>query len=436
MPTITKIDALPVLKQKKRVAGYCRVSSGKDAMLHSLSSQISYYSTLIQAHNDWEYAGVFSDEAKTGTRESRSGLQKLLTECRSGRIDMVIVKSISRLARNTVILLETVRELKALGVDIFFEEQNIHTLSSDGELMLTILASYAQEGSKSVSDNMKWRIHKNFEEGKPWDTTILGYRYEDGRFVIQPDEANTVKRIYELYLEGNGTSAIGKILEAEGHKTRLNNGTWSDSSISKILRNDTYTGNLTLQKTYREDHISKRTRINHGELPMYRAEETHEAIIPQDTFDAVQAEITRRAASRKQPKEKPKLTAFSGKLECAVCGKHYRRKTGSRGPIWQCATFNKFGKSVCPSKQIPEDTLIFVSATVLGLTEFDEAVFAEKVSGILVCAGNRLVYRMTDGSECETVWEDRSRSQSWTPEMKEKARQNALKRKGDKPCRK
>ena len=133
-------------------------------------------------------------------------------------------------------------------MDIFFEEQNIHTLSSDGELMLTILASYAQEGSKSVSDNMKWRIHKNFEEGKPWDTTVLGYRYEDGRFVIQPDEAYTVKRIYELYLDGNGTSAIGKILEAEGHKTRLNNGTWSDSSISKILRNDTYTGNLTLQK--------------------------------------------------------------------------------------------------------------------------------------------------------------------------------------------
>ena len=161
---------------------------------------------------------------------------------------------------------------------------------------------------------MKWRIKKNFEEGKPWDGTVLGYRYKGGQYIIQTDEAETVQRIYELYLSGNGVSAIGKILKAEGRRTRLNNDTWSDSSIGKILRNDTYTGKLTLQKTFREDHISKRTQKNKGELPMFKAEETHEAIIPQETFDAVQAEISRRAALRKQPQGKPLSKFFSRQM--------------------------------------------------------------------------------------------------------------------------
>ena len=170
-----RFDA-PVQPKAKRVAAYARISSGKDAMLHSLSAQISYYSGMIQEHPGWLYVGVYSDEALTGTKDNRSGFQLLLADCRAGKIDMVLVKSISRLARNTVTLLETVRELKTLGVDVYFEEQNIHTLSSEGELMLTILASNAQEESLSVSENQKWRIQKNFKEGKPWNSTMLGYR--------------------------------------------------------------------------------------------------------------------------------------------------------------------------------------------------------------------------------------------------------------------
>lgn len=152
-----------------RVAAYSRVSSGKDAMLHSLSAQVSHYSELIQNYRGWQYCGVFTDEAITGTKETRAGFQRLLAECRAGKIDMVITKSISRFARNTVTLLDTIRELKLLGVDVYFEEQNIHTIGADGELILTILASYAQEESRSTSENMKWRIKKNFEEGKPWN---------------------------------------------------------------------------------------------------------------------------------------------------------------------------------------------------------------------------------------------------------------------------
>ena len=194
---ITIVPKPPKLEQKKRVAAYARVSSGKDAMLQSLSAQISFYSDLIQNHDDWLYVGVYADEAKTGTKESRADFQRLIADCRAGKIDMVITKSISRFARNTVTLLQTVRDFKAWEVDIFFEEQNIHTMSGDGELMMTILASYAQEESRSASENQKWRIKRNFEGGVPWNGTMLGYRLKNGRYEIIPAEADLVRRIYD-----------------------------------------------------------------------------------------------------------------------------------------------------------------------------------------------------------------------------------------------
>lgn len=193
---VTRVKMMPKLPKLKRVAAYARVSSGKDAMLHSLSAQVSYYSTLIQSHNGWEYAGVYADEALTGTKESRKNFQRLLTDCRSGKIDMIITKSISRFARNTVTLLTTVRELKALNVDVYFEEQNIHSADADGELMLSILASYAQEESLSASENQKWRVRQNFEQGKPWRGYMMGYRYDGERYVVVPEEAEVVRSIY------------------------------------------------------------------------------------------------------------------------------------------------------------------------------------------------------------------------------------------------
>ena len=200
------------IPQRKRVAAYARVSSGKDAMLHSLSAQVSYYSDLIQNHSGWQYAGVYADEALTGTRDNRENFQRLLADCRDGMIDMVITKSISRFARNTITLLETVRELKTMGVDVYFEEQNIHSLSADGELMLTILASYAQEESLSVSENQKWRVRHNFENGMPWNGTVLGYRYNQGTFEIEPEEAEIVRFIFGSYSNGTGATTIAKIL--------------------------------------------------------------------------------------------------------------------------------------------------------------------------------------------------------------------------------
>lgn len=197
-----------------KVAAYSRVSSGKDAMLHSLSAQVSYYSELIQNHDGWLYCGVYADEAVTGTKEDRTEFQRMMDACREGKIDLIITKSISRFSRNTVTLLNTIRELKLLGIGVIFEEQNINTLSADGELMLTILASYAQEESLSVSENCKWRIRSDFKQGilPMFVQNIYGYkRTKDGGLEIIPEEADVVKRVFSMYLDGLGTLKIFKI---------------------------------------------------------------------------------------------------------------------------------------------------------------------------------------------------------------------------------
>lgn len=428
MPRAITIVPKPAkLDQKKRVAAYARVSSGKDAMLHSLSAQVSYYSDLIQNHDGWFYVGVYADEAKTGTKDSRADFQRLIADCSAGKIDMVITKSISRFARNTVTLLRTVRDFKAWEVDIYFEEQNIHTMSGDGELMMTILASYAQEESRSASENQKWRIKRNFEEGMPWNGAMLGYRMKNGRYEIVPEEAEIVHRIYDEYLSGYGYLAIAKHLNEDGIPSRFDK-QWGQSTISKILNNYNYTGNLILQKTFRENHITKKTLVNHGELPKYHAEDAHDAIIDMETFQAVQEEKARRAKQFAKKPAPKKTYLFTGLLVCDNCGKNYRRKVTKTGPVWVCSTFNSMGKAACASKQIPEETLYQVTAEVLGQVDFPEELLRRRVNSILVCNGNTLIFRFFGGAEVTRVWKDRSRSQSWTDEMKEKARQNEMAR--------
>lgn len=425
--TVKKVIlGLPPRPKKIMVAAYGRVSSGKDAMLHSLSAQVSYYSQLIQSHDDWEYCGVYADESLTGTKADRDAFQRLLSDCRAGKVNMVITKSISRFARNTVTLLEAVRELKALGVDVYFEEQNIHTISADGELMMTILASYAQEESRSASENQKWRIKKNFEEGMPWDGTVLGYRYENGVYAVKPEEAEVVRSIYADYLSGMGVAAIMKKLNAAGITTR-NGNPWSQSCVQRVLHNYTYTGNLLLQKTYRENHITKKTLLNRGELPKYHAEHTHEAIVSMETYLAVQEEAERRARKHHTPTTRTEYP-FTSLIVCAHCGKHYRRKVTATGPVWICGTYNLHGKAVCPSKQIPEGTLMAATAEALGLDSFDTNALHDKITAIRAEDGNRLVFCFKDGTESVKRWKDRSRAESWTPEMKAAAAEKARER--------
>jgi DNA invertase Pin-like site-specific DNA recombinase len=417
---------------RKCVAAYARVSSCKDAMLHSLSAQVSYYSGYIQRNPAWQYVGVYADEAVTGTKESRPELQRLLAECRNGTVDMIITKSISRFARNTVTLLETVRELKAIGVDVFFEEQNIHSMSGDGELMLTILASFAQEESRSVSDNCKWRIRKKFEDGLTTSVNMLGYRLVNGVLRIVPEEAEIVRRIFSDYLSGLGKQAIANSLNAEGIKPRLGND-WYPTAVDSILRNEKYTGDLLLQKTFITDHITKKKHINRGELPMYFVEDDHEAIIDREMFEAVQNEMRLRAMGYGKEALSPVTYPFTGKMICSICGGHYRRKITASGtkymkPMWICKTFNTKGKAACGSRQIPEDIIKAVASAVLGTDCFDESVFIQGVSHIDVVYPDTLVFHMTDGSNVTRTWKNRSRSESWSAEARDKARLRSMER--------
>ena len=421
---VQKVKFTPTVPKQKRVTAYARVSNGKDAMLHSLASQVEYYRNFIRNTPGWEYAGVYADEAKTGTKDNRENFQRMLTDCRAGKIDHILTKSISRFARNTVTLLETVRELKALGISVYFEEQNIDTSTADGELMLSILASYAQEESLSTSENMKWRIRSNFQQGLAWNPTLLGYRYEEGVFVIQPEEAEIVRQIYDRYLDGMGATAIAKLLNESGKVSRFGNA-WGQRSIMLILQNDSYTGNLLLQKTFSENHLTKKKRYNNGQLPMYHIQNSHEAIIPLEQFNAVQAEIKRRAEKYAKPHRNKGNYLFSGLLVCGICGKHYRRKETAAGAVWICPTYNSMGKADCSSKRIPESTLLEVTKKTLGSLE----ALTGKITAVRAEKENTLVFCFRDGTESVKRWHDRSRADSWTEEMKNAAAQKARERK-------
>ena len=291
---VSRIAPIAPVQKRKRVAAYARVSSGKDAMLHSLAAQVSYYSELIQRNPQWEYAGVYADENLSGTKEARPEFQRMLRDCREGKIDRILCKSTSRFARNTVTLLETARELKGLGISVSFEKENIDTMSGDGELMLTILASLAQEESRSVSENCKWRVRKKFEQGIPTGLRMYGYDVRNGSFTILPEEAEVVRRIFRMYLDGMGSERIMRVLNAEGIPAP-EGGPWNAGTIMMMLRNEKYAGDLLLQKSYVNNHVEKKQLPNRGELPQYFVAEDHAPIIDRETFDAVQAEIARRS---------------------------------------------------------------------------------------------------------------------------------------------
>ncbi len=424
--TITIIEALSELPKRTKVAAYARVSSGKEAMLNSLATQVSHYKNLIQSNHEWQFAGVYADEATTGTKDSRDEFQSLLKDARAGKIDMIITKSISRFARNTLTLLATVRELKALNVDVYFEEQNIHTISGEGEMILTFLATFAQEESRSVSENMKWRIKKDFEKGIIWGgNSCLGYKLENRQFHIVPEEAETVRLIYELYLEGHSDEGICTILDSKGIKPYLTK-KWNRTSVIKILTNYNYTGNLLLQKTYRDNHINKVQKINKGEHNKYMAKDSHEAIIDMKTF--IEAQEIRRLKTVNIKPSANNNSPFKGKMKCGICNKSYTFKKNPYNIVWMCSTSRTKGKDKCGSKQVPDDKVMEAATSILNLQTFDEKNFIDYIDSIIVMPENRLVFKFYNEETKEYVWEYESRSKSWTNEMKEQARAHYLKR--------
>ena len=423
MKKVTTLNTSPKLPKKLKVAAYARVSNGKDAMLHSLAAQVNFYKKRIKENPAWIFAGVYSDEAITGTKDTRAEFQKLLEACRLGKVDMILTKSISRFARNTVTLLETVRELRDLNIDVFFEEQNIHTLSGEGEMVLTFLASFAQEESRSVSENMKWRIKKDFEQGLIWGgNACLGYRLVNRKLQLVEDEASIVQLIYELYLEGYSDNAIAKILndkEIKPHKAKL----WQRTSVIKILTNYNYTGDLILQKTYIKDHLNKQQKPNNGEMNQYLVSDAHEPIISKEVFN--QAQALRKSKSAKRKVDQNHDSPFKGLMKCGLCHKAYTIKHTANGPVWMCSTLRTKGKSYCDNKQVPNSKVIEGTNHILKQHNFNETHFKSKVKWIEVMADKLLKFHMSDEKILEYTWQQ-SRSDSWTKEMKAQARINRL----------
>ena len=430
---IEEIPAKPKEQKIIRVAAYARVSSDKDAAFHSLEAQTEYYRDYVAAHPEWELVSIYSDNGISGTTINRPEFQRMLQDCREGKIDLVITKSVTRFARNTVILLETIRELKKLGIDCYFEKEDMHSISPDGELLLTLLAMYAEEEARSASENQKWRIRKRFENGEPWVGKMLGYRLDNGKLVVIPEEAEIVRQIFMDYLSGMGLYRIAKNLILQ--KVQPDNGNaWSGTSIRRILTNEKYTGNLLLQKTFVPDFRTKVSKINHGEVRKYYVENSHEAIIDQETFDAVQAELLARATSRKRNGAEviPPYHLFHGLILCGYCGRLYGyHRTNVKKydkAVWTCPSFYIMGKDVCPSQKIPEDILITKTKEVLAVDELNRDVLLDQVQQIIVPANHHLQYILKDGRTVDVEWRHRSRSESWTREMREVARQRALER--------
>ena len=426
MRKITKLETKKIdLPKLKRVAAYARVSVERGRTLHSYSAQVSYYNELIQKNPEWEFAGVYADLGISGTRiEKRNDFKRLLQDCEEGKIDIILTKSISRFARNTVDLLNVVRHLKELGIEVRFEKEGISSLTGDGELMLSILASFAQEEVISTSNNIKWAIKKKFESGKPQCRyKIYGYRWDGDNLVIEPEEAKIVKLIFQMYL--NKVSAERMEIELKEMGVIATNGGYFNIGTNRdMLLNITYTGNLLLQKSYTPNPLVRRKVKNNGELPKYYVENNHEAIIPMEMFIQVQEERKRRKAEGQRANFGKNITCFSCRVKCPICGKNYMRNSrsknsdGIKAHIWTCGTRLTGGSKACPGKTINEIALKRVSAKVLGLDEFDSNAFDEQIKKVIVIGDDLLEFHFNDGKIISEKWEYNARKEYWTEEKR------------------
>lgn len=382
MAKVTEIPAkkqIGSLAQKKevrklRVAAYCRVSTDYEEQASSYQTQIEHYTDVIEKNPDWILAGIFADDGISATStKNREQFNEMIQACKDGKIDMIITKSISRFARNTVDCLNYIRELKALNIPVFFEKESINTMDAKGEVLITIMASLAQQESESLSQNVKLGIKYRFQQGKVMVNAncFLGYdKDEDGHLIVNPEQAEIVKRIFREYLEGASCQQIAKGLEHDGVLTARGNKRWHDSAIRRILENEKYMGDALLQKTYTVDFLKKKRSRNNGDVPQYYVEDDHEAIIPKELFMKVQEEMSRRGSQVDCKGRKRGFSSnhcFTGLICCAECGEQFRRihwnNRGCKSIVWRCITrLEKSGE--CSARTVYETVLkdAFVAA--------------------------------------------------------------------------
>ena len=380
--TVRKVTVIPPIAEMqgesridmrpKRVAAYCRVSTDREEQEHSFETQKAMYTEMIMMKPTWQMAGIYADEGITGTvAKKRPGFMKMIEDCRKGKIDMIVTKSVSRFSRNNLDCLMYVRELKQLGIPIIFEKEGINTIQVSSELLLTLFGALSQAESESISMNVKLGIRQSLKNGNVRFSykTFLGYRKgADGQPEIVPEQADIVRRIYNDFLAGATYLEIAKRLTEEHVPTMGGGNRWFSERIKSILKNEKYKGDALLQKTYITDPISKRVKKNNGELPMYYVENSHPAIIERRIFDKVQEEIARRAGKKKvkQTGTKTELGRYSGKyaltelLYCGECGTPYRRCTWSRNGkkkiVWRCVSRLDYGKKYCKNSPSVEES--------------------------------------------------------------------------------
>ena len=400
---------------KMRVAAYCRVSTDSEEQLNSYEAQKTYYTQKIQDSPDWEMAGIYADEGISGTSlKKRTQFNKMITACKRGRIDLIITKSLSRFARNTVDCLDTVRLLKANGIGVYFEKENINTITESSEFLVTLFSGFAQAESESLSKNVTWGKEKSAKAGKVTFQykKMLGYRKgADGQPEIVPEEAEIIRRIYHRYLDGCTLGKIKKELDEDGIPTAQGVECWSSAIIHNILTNEKYIGDALLLKTYVTDCITKKVKKNMGERPMYYVENDHPAIISRELFDLVQKEMTRRSSKRKvlQKSGKTELGKYSGKyaltelLVCGECGSPYKRVTwarnGKKRIVWRCVSRLEFGMKYCQHSPTLDESRLH-SAILAAMNDYaavrqeicpDVLAMAEEAKQALTQAGAKLL---------------------------------------------
>ena len=370
-PTIQPVNVHSTQYTRKRVAAYCRVSTKQEEQLNSYEVQVKYYTERINRENGWQLAGIYADKGITGTStRKRDEFNKMIKACRRHKIDMIITKSISRFARNTVDCLKYVRLLKELGVDVYFEEQGIHSTDPGAEFYITIYGSIAQSESENISHNVAWGKAQSAKEGNVFFAykSFLGYRKgADGKPEIDPEQAAIVRSIYEQFLAGKSMQDIANELTGQGVPTPSGKSKWQATVIRSILSNEKYKGDALRGKTYIEDCISKKVRVNTGERPQYYIENNHPAIIDSAAFGRVQEELARRTGKRKvkQVGTKTEQGKYCGKyaltelLICGECGTPYRRCTwtvgGQKKIVWRCISRLDYGKKYCHQSPTMEE---------------------------------------------------------------------------------
>lgn len=361
--TKDKFTALPTASiQKRRVAAYARVSTDSDEQFTSYEAQIDYYTNYIKKRDDWEFVKIYTDEGISGCNtKRRDGFNEMVADALAGKIDLIVTKSVSRFARNTVDSLTTVRKLKEHGVEVFFEKENIYTFDGKGELLITIMSSLAQEESRSISENVTWGQRKRFADGKvtmPFKH-FLGYdRGEGGVPVINEKEAEVVRMIYRMFLEGKTAAGICKLLMSQGIPTPGGKTKWTQGTVMSILQNEKYKGDALLQKKFTVDFLTKKQKVNEGEVPQYYVEGSHPAIVTATDYDAVQDEIARRQGLGRSYSGS---SIFASKLICGDCGGFYGQKVwhstdAYRRVVWRCNSKFK-GEAKCETPTLDTDTI-------------------------------------------------------------------------------